>query len=121
MCLHPDVIDALAAAGATGPMIAAASSVRQPHDLSPRIRRLRDGYFRGVQRGWNNQFTCWTTGTPWDMASSRGTPKPSCAESITSTSAAAYCADSSESLSRETKLTAPVRPRAAAYRWSARA
>ena len=41
--------------------------VKQPHSLSPRIRWLRDFYFRGVDRPWNNEFTCWTTGTPWDV------------------------------------------------------
>jgi hypothetical protein len=46
---------------------AAVASLKEPHDLSPRIRRLRDHYFEGVRRPWNNEFTCWTTGTPWDV------------------------------------------------------
>lgn len=46
---------------------AAPPVVKQPHSLSPRIRRLRDWYFSGVAREWNNEFTCWTTGTPWDV------------------------------------------------------
>lgn len=42
-------------------------AIKEPHGLSPRIRRLRDLYFEGVRRPWNNEFTCWTTGTPWDV------------------------------------------------------
>ena len=42
-------------------------ALKEPHGLSPRIRWLRDHYFRGLGREWNNQFTCWTTGTPWDV------------------------------------------------------
>ncbi|MBW2523652.1 MAG: hypothetical protein JRI23_05730 [Deltaproteobacteria bacterium] len=42
-------------------------AVKQPHSLSPRIQWLRDYYFRGTRRQWNNEFTCWTTGTPWDV------------------------------------------------------
>jgi len=42
-------------------------AMKEPHGLSPRIRRLRDFYFEGVQRRWNNEFSCWTTGTPWDV------------------------------------------------------
>lgn len=38
----------------------------RPASLSPRVRWLRDYYFRGVDRAWNNEFACWTTGTPWD-------------------------------------------------------
>jgi formate C-acetyltransferase len=41
--------------------------LKQPHALSPRISWLRDYYFEGVKRPWNNQFTCWTTGVPWDV------------------------------------------------------
>ena len=41
--------------------------IKAPHDLSPRIRGLRDYYFKGAQRAWNNAFTSWTTGTPWDV------------------------------------------------------
>jgi hypothetical protein len=28
---------------------------------------LRDYYFQGARRAWNNEFTAWTTGTPWDV------------------------------------------------------
>ena len=42
-------------------------AVKQPKNLSPRIQWLRDYFFQGVQRRWNNEFTSWTTGTPWDF------------------------------------------------------
>ncbi len=42
------------------------SSIREPDALSCRIQWLRDYYFNGAERAWNNEFTCWTTGTPWD-------------------------------------------------------
>ena len=45
----------------------ATRAIKQPHGLSPRAAALRDFYFQGVARGWNNEFTCWTTGTPWDI------------------------------------------------------
>ncbi len=41
--------------------------IKQPHGLSPRVRWLRDYYFTGVARPWNNEFQCFTTGTPWDV------------------------------------------------------
>jgi pyruvate-formate lyase len=41
--------------------------MKQPHGLSARVGWLRDYYFRGVGRAWNNEFSCWTTGTPWDV------------------------------------------------------
>ncbi len=41
--------------------------IKAPKNLSPRIQWLRDYYFRGVQRAWNNEYTAWTTGTPWDF------------------------------------------------------
>ncbi len=46
---------------------APALAIKEPHGLSPRIRWLRDYYFSGLDRKWNNEFTCWTTGTPWDV------------------------------------------------------
>ena len=45
----------------------AAVELKTPHGLSPRIEWLRDYYFRGVERAWNNEFSAWTTGTPWDV------------------------------------------------------
>jgi trans-4-hydroxy-L-proline dehydratase len=41
-------------------------SIKEPKNLSPRIQWLRDYYFKGVKRKWNNEFTSWTDGTPWD-------------------------------------------------------
>lgn len=43
------------------------SSLKEPKGLSPRIQWLRDYYFQGTERAWNNEFTAWTTGTPWDV------------------------------------------------------
>jgi pyruvate-formate lyase len=42
-------------------------AIKQTKNLSPRIQWLRDYYFQGVQRPWNNEYTSWTTGTPWDF------------------------------------------------------
>jgi len=42
-------------------------SIKQPKNLSPRIQWLRDYYFQGVQRNWNNEYTAWTNGAPWDF------------------------------------------------------
>lgn len=41
--------------------------IKEPTQLSKRIKWLRDYYFTGTQRKWNNEFTSWTTGTPWDI------------------------------------------------------
>ena len=42
-------------------------AIKQTKNLSPRIQWLRDYYFQGVKRKWNNEFTSWTTGKPWDF------------------------------------------------------
>mgnify|MGYP000889109549 CR=1 FL=1 len=42
-------------------------AIKQPKSLSPRIQWLREYYFQGVRRAWNNEYTSWTTGTPWDI------------------------------------------------------
>jgi pyruvate-formate lyase len=42
-------------------------AIKAPTNLSPRIQWLRDYYFQGVGRAWNNEYTSWTTGTPWDF------------------------------------------------------
>ncbi|HOD28772.1 MAG TPA: pyruvate formate lyase family protein [Syntrophales bacterium] len=42
-------------------------AVKAPRGLSPRIAWLRDYYFQGTARAWNNETTAWTTGTPWDV------------------------------------------------------
>ena len=41
--------------------------LKEPAVLSPRIKWLRDYYFKGNDRKWNNEFTSWTTGTDWDV------------------------------------------------------
>jgi formate C-acetyltransferase len=46
---------------------AESSQLKKPKNLSPRIQWLRDYYFKGVDRKWNNEFTSWTTGTAWDF------------------------------------------------------
>jgi pyruvate-formate lyase len=42
-------------------------AVKEPRNLSPRIQWLRDYYFQGLNRTWNNEWLSWTTGTPWDF------------------------------------------------------
>lgn len=42
-------------------------TIKEPKSLSDRVRWLRDYYFEGVNRRWNNEYTAWTTGTPWDF------------------------------------------------------
>jgi trans-4-hydroxy-L-proline dehydratase len=42
-------------------------TIKTPTNLSSRIQWLRDYYFMGVDREWNNEYTAWTTGTPWDF------------------------------------------------------
>ena len=43
-----------------------ASGLKEPKGLSPRVTWLRDYYFEGMDRKWNNEFSTWTTGEPWD-------------------------------------------------------
>ena len=38
----------------------------QPHGLSQRSKWLRDYYFMGLDREWNNEYTSFTTGIPGD-------------------------------------------------------
>jgi len=42
-------------------------AIKTPNSLSPRIQWLRDYYFQGVKRAWNNEYTAWSTGAPWDF------------------------------------------------------
>lgn len=42
------------------------NAVKQPGKLSPRVKWLRDYYFAGTKRKWNNEYNAYTTGTPWD-------------------------------------------------------
>ncbi len=41
--------------------------VAESHDLLPRSKWLRQYYFKGVKREWNNEYTPFTTGTDWDI------------------------------------------------------
>ena len=41
--------------------------IKSPSNLSARIQWLRDYYFQGAARAWNNEFVAWTTGTSWDI------------------------------------------------------
>lgn len=41
--------------------------IKETKGLSERVTKLRDYYFKGADRAWNNQTTSWTTGTPWDV------------------------------------------------------
>ncbi|NHJ83906.1 MAG: hypothetical protein FK734_00505, partial [Asgard group archaeon] len=40
-------------------------AVAEPHNLSPRAKWLRDYYFLGNSREWNNEYSPFTTGAPW--------------------------------------------------------
>ena len=42
-------------------------AIKEPGNLSPRIQWLRDYYFQGGDRPWNNEWLAWTTSTPWDF------------------------------------------------------
>jgi formate C-acetyltransferase len=42
-------------------------TIKTPSNLSARIQWLRDYYFMGVRRAWNNEYTAWSTGTLWDF------------------------------------------------------
>lgn len=43
------------------------SQMKEPKGLSDRVKWLRDYYFKGNDRAWNNEHTSWTTGAPWDI------------------------------------------------------
>lgn len=45
----------------------ATSKMKTPGKLSPRVKYLRDYYFQGVKRDWNNEYRCFSTGTDWDI------------------------------------------------------
>ena len=47
-------------------MSSSAYKLKKPGSLSPRIKFLRDYYFQGIKREWNNEYRCYTTGTEWD-------------------------------------------------------
>ena len=46
--------------------------IAEPHNLSPRSKWLRDYYFKGLEREWNNQIMSFTTGTDWDIVFHEG-------------------------------------------------
>ena len=41
--------------------------IAEPHNLSARSKWLRDYYFKGAEREWNNEFMPFTTDTDWDI------------------------------------------------------
>jgi len=41
--------------------------IKEPRGLSPRIQWLRDYYFKGAERAWNNEYVAWSSGTAWDV------------------------------------------------------
>jgi len=43
------------------------ATLKQPKNLSPRIQWLRDFYYLGRNREWNNEFMSFSTGAPWDI------------------------------------------------------
>jgi len=47
--------------------LAPSQKIKEPKKLSQRIKWLRDYYFSGAGRKWNNEFSSWTTGTAWDI------------------------------------------------------
>lgn len=40
--------------------------IKQPKNLSPRVQWLRDYFFKGTEREWNNENNVFTTGDKWD-------------------------------------------------------
>ena len=46
--------------------------IAEPRNLSPRQKWLRDYYFKGMEREWNNEFSSFTTGTDWDIVFHEG-------------------------------------------------
>jgi len=43
------------------------SKIKEPYNLSPRIKWLYDYYFMGTERPWNNEFLAFTTGVKDDV------------------------------------------------------
>lgn len=42
------------------------NAVKKPRNLTPRVQWLRDYYFLGTNRKWNNEYSCFTNGKTWD-------------------------------------------------------
>jgi trans-4-hydroxy-L-proline dehydratase len=64
---EPYTIDFKEGDVSTFEVVQSVQKIKEPKNLSPRITWLRDYYFRGANRSWNNEFTAWTTGTSWDV------------------------------------------------------
>lgn len=43
------------------------NAVKQPKNLSPRVQWLRDYYFQGTDRAWNNEVNAFSNGREWDQ------------------------------------------------------
>ncbi|PKM71668.1 MAG: hypothetical protein CVU91_12970 [Firmicutes bacterium HGW-Firmicutes-16] len=43
------------------------SALKKPGQLPERVKFLRDYFFEGVKRDWNNEYCCYSTGTDWDL------------------------------------------------------
>ena len=41
-------------------------AIKQPKNLSPRVKWLRDYFFEGTERKWNNENNVFTNGKKWD-------------------------------------------------------
>ena len=41
-------------------------AIKQPKNLSPRVQWLRDYFFQGTDREWNNEYNVFTNGESWD-------------------------------------------------------
>jgi trans-4-hydroxy-L-proline dehydratase len=46
--------------------VIAVAQVKEPYNLSPRIKWLHDYYFKGTERNWNNEFLAFSTGVKDD-------------------------------------------------------
>ena len=43
-------------------------AIKQPKNLSPRVKWLRDYFFQGADRAWNNEYNVFTNGEKFDRA-----------------------------------------------------
>jgi len=48
-------------------MSALSDKIKSPKNLTPRIQWLRDYYFKGHERRWNNEYLSFGTGAEWDV------------------------------------------------------
>ena len=42
------------------------NAVKQPKNLTPRVKWLRDYFFEGTEREWNNENNVFSNGREWD-------------------------------------------------------